>query len=632
MSYQTKNNRLPLWRILLLGVLVIIPVGVSSLACRLFSPGTAGQPGLLASPIPTALGVHSGEYPTAISSRAGHIGPLPAGKLLSILPPGGLGEEIRDLALDGQGRLWVATHIGLGIWDGEQWTIYNAATSLLPHDDVRAVVTLDGKIMWIGTAAGIARIDDGDWTVFTHENSDLSSPVINDLAFDKDGTLWAATSFGGVARYDGERWTYYDKHNSGLLGLSVTELAIGPDGRIWMVDGFGDGVSMFDGQEWTHYTQENSGLLNNWVEQVTVDNAGRVWFISGSELSVLAGETWNPFDLAPMYEEYFSPHCLAQRADGQAWVAGVRPDGINVYRFTVFELALGQVQEYLIPPISVSEEGSIFPPAVFLDAEGNPVTEIEEFAVPAPQTLLLDDDGVWLGTSYGLFRLYDDGRAEPVPLPNPQPPRKHPHQPTGNPVVEFLQVYEFHPDYIRITAVGTVEVWNDYEPVPWIVCDWSSGPDLYNPHDVTEFVVSENIEICEGNDLACSFRPVTPPATGERFTYWMSEVVHRLPHLHTPYPIKSEQEFHFGLSASQPENDEHWMRILAFPLSADITEVHGTPPTAEVIIEDWRFFVYDMSESPKPHINFVLHNDALALPVEAYLEAAGWQVGESADE
>lgn len=99
---------------------------------------------------------------------------------------------------------------------------------------------------------------------------------------------------------------------------------------------------------------------------------------------------------------------------------------------------------------------------------------------------------------------------------------------------------------------------------------------------MTEFVVSENIELCEGTNLACSFRPIDPPVAGERFTYWMSEVVHRLPHLHTPHPIKSEQEFHFGLSAPQPESGERWVRVLAFPLSADITKVHGTPPTAEV--------------------------------------------------
>lgn len=433
MSHQTKNNRSPLWRMLLLGILVIIPAGVSSLARELFSLGPSEQPNLMTSPLPTTPGVHSGEYPTATPNTYGHIGPLLPGKLLSIPPPGGLGEEIRDLALDGQGQLWVATHIGLGVWDGEQWTIYNAATSPLPHDGVRAVVAQNGKTIWVGTADGIARIDNGDWTVFTHENSALSSPVINDLAFDKDGTLWAATSFGGAACYDGERWTYYDKYNSGLIGLSVTALTIGPDGRIWMVDGFGDGISVFDGQEWAHYTQKNSGLLSNRVDQITVDNAGRVWFASITALSVLDGETWNPFDLEPMYEEgFFSPRRLAQGPDGRTWVAGVRPDGIGVYRFTPLGLAPDQVQEYLIPPITVSEESSMLPSAVFLDEEGNLVTEIEEFAVPTPQALLPDDDGAWLGTSYGLFRLYDDGRAEPVPLPNPQPPTRQSYQPTGN--------------------------------------------------------------------------------------------------------------------------------------------------------------------------------------------------------
>jgi hypothetical protein len=160
----------------------------------------------------------------------------------------------------------------------------------------------------------------------------------------------------------------------------------------------------------------------------------------------------------------------------------------------------------------------------------------------------------------------------------------------------------------------------------------SSGPDLYNPHDVTEFVVSENIELCEGTNLACSFRLIDPPVAGERFTYWMSEVVHHLPHLHTPHPIKPEQEFHFGLSAPQPESGEQWVRVLAFPLSADITKVHGTPPSAEVTVEDWRLYVYDVGESRWPHINFVLHNDMPVLLLEAYLDAAGWQVEDSTED
>lgn len=610
----------PLWKELLTGALIIVLAGFSLLACTRLNPS---EP-----PRPTATGVYTGRYPTAVPKVYERIQSFPSGKkVLSILPPGGLGKDIRDLALDVQGRLWVATHIGLGVWDGEQWVSYNAATSPLPHNDVRAVaVAPDGETAWIGTANGLARVRGQDWITMTHENVGLSSPVINDLAFDQDGTLWAATSFGGLAFYDSVLWSYYDKYNSGLLGLSVSTLTIGPHGRLWMVDDFGDGISTFDGQRWAHYTEENSGLITNWVKQIAVDSEGRVWFTSRHRLSVLDGETWNPFDLSPVYEDFFSPRRLAQGPDGRIWVAGVRPDGTVVYNFTPLELTTGQIHTYVIPPIAVPEGEHALPPAVFLDNQGTPVPEVEEFASADPQVLLPTEDGAWLGTSYGLFFLHNGGESETIPLPHPQPSPRSLARPTRNPVVDFLQIYEFHPDHVRVTAIGTVEVQNSYAPDPWVVCDQSSGPDLYNSNDVTEFVISDNITLCEGTNLNNMFRPVAPPPVGERFTYWMSEVVHRLPHLHTPNPIEPEQTYHFGASASRPSEGQNWLRALAFPVSADILKVHGTPPTAEVIVNDWRVFVYDLRETNRPHVDFILHNDVPAPSLESYLEAAGWRL------
>ena len=170
MAHLFESDHPPLRRGVPAGILAAITVGLALLACGL-------PPASTELPKPTATNTYENRHPTA-TPEIHSSSLLPKGKLLSVLPPGGLGKEIRDLALDSQGRLWVATHIGLGVWDGEQWTTYNAATSSLPHDDVRAgAVAPDGRTVWIGTAGGIARVDDEGWTVFTHENSDLSSPV-----------------------------------------------------------------------------------------------------------------------------------------------------------------------------------------------------------------------------------------------------------------------------------------------------------------------------------------------------------------------------------------------------------------------------------------------------------------------
>jgi hypothetical protein len=438
--------------------------------------------------------------------------------------------------------------------------------------------------------------------------------------------LWIGVWLSGVGYYD-QDMEYHHVSGPNSPESRITDLTVGPDDRVWVAIRDG-GASVFDGESWTHYSQDDSGLTDDSVERILVDSSGRIWLIAGYEVSVLVGETWNPFDLAPFSQEGgFGIYDLAESPDGTTTIVGTHPDGIIVYRTTHLERPSDWTQEYLIPPIVT--KGQVASPRFRL-------SESKGWVTPYPTALLPVDDSVWLGTTYGLFRLHDDDRLETIPWPNPVTPPAAPswsvHSGWG-PTTEFVQVYEFHPDYVRITSVGTISITEDYPShYPDPLCGSQSGPDLYNPHDVTELVISENITICEGISLSSWFRPIDPVPAGGEFTYWMSEVVHRLPHLHTPHPIEPGQEFHFGLRAPQPQNDERWMRLLAVPVSADITKVHGTPPTAEITVGDWRLFVYDVSISHRPHINFVLHDDALAPSLETYLEAAGWQVTASAEE
>jgi hypothetical protein len=533
--------------------------------------------------------------------------------------------------VDAIGHLWVATNIGLARWDGSQWTTHNASTSPLPHDDVRAItIAPDGRTAFIGTAEGVVRLENGAWTPL------LEHARVNDLALAPDGRLGVATSFGGIAVYDGESWTQHhlphSDHNS------ATALAFGADGRIWVSNYRDGGISVFDGEQWKHFTEENSDLGTHTVRDIVVDSEGRTWFvpdwdihtalrvegdppaIAKAKLSVLDGETWNPPEFAPLYDEPFSGQHLAKGEDGRLWLVTMRDDGLKIHSSATPGTISEITPYYSIPPIPTG---------------GNNISTLwgvcvgEDWLIPKPQVLLSTDDSVWIGTSYGLYHLHVDGDVEPIPLPGPgQLPQKAVYY-SGNPAVEHLLVYEFHPDRIRLIEVGTIKARYEYRPS---VCDATSAPDLYSPQDVTEFIISENVEMCEGADLAGKFRPIAPPPIGERYTYWMSEEVPRLPHLHTPHPIESENEFHLGIRANQPEEDEHWLRVLAFPMSADITKVDDTPPTAEMVVGDWRLFLYDVSISHRPHIDFVLHDDALAPSLEEYLEAAGWQVTASVED
>ena len=68
--------------------------------------------------------------------------------------------EVRDLALDPDGTLWIATPEGISRYRGGRFTAFSAADGL-PSDDVRCVVAAGRGVLLVGTAAGLAIVESG---------------------------------------------------------------------------------------------------------------------------------------------------------------------------------------------------------------------------------------------------------------------------------------------------------------------------------------------------------------------------------------------------------------------------------------------------------------------------------------
>ncbi|MGE3311940.1 MAG: hypothetical protein AB7O66_18395 [Limisphaerales bacterium] len=141
--------------------------------------------------------------------------------------------EVRQLALDADGGLWVASSAGLFRRSAEGFA---------------AVPILDGAGRYWG----------GD---------------LRGVAFDSKQRLWVAGPAGAACR-TGLEWTFHEGRD-GLPGNDFTGIAAGSRGEVWF--GTRRGALRFDGADWA-YRQGLRWLPDDLVHSLAVDGHGHAWF------------------------------------------------------------------------------------------------------------------------------------------------------------------------------------------------------------------------------------------------------------------------------------------------------------------------------------------------------------------
>lgn len=210
----------------------------------------------------------------------------------------------------------------------------------------------------------------------------LPSTEIKALARDRDGYLWIATA-DGLARYDGvgmRVWRYDPANPAGLPGNNIQTLMVDAEDRIWIAVE-GAGISVLDAQRraFRHYnrsTHRQIGSDDTWA----FANQGRtVWFGTydgglhrlqpDGRISVFRhdGEAADGLPSDTIV-------ALATDAGGTLWIGTDK--GLAVLRD-------GQVHQVSLP-------GSDGPPLVY--------------------SLSVSSDGLWVGTSKGVWRHDAAGR------------------------------------------------------------------------------------------------------------------------------------------------------------------------------------------------------------------------------
>jgi ligand-binding sensor domain-containing protein/signal transduction histidine kinase len=233
----------------------------------------------------------------------------------------GIRATVRTLLEASDGTLWIGT-IGNGVWTlhpgfGHSDTLRRiSGHGLLPSETVLYLFEDDQRQIWIGTQAGLVRLNKTPVGVVALPES--GDPDFGTISGDEHGDVWvAAQSLYLIRKNVARRVTY-----GGLTNVKVRNVYRARDGALWIgTDGSGayrvsgDAVS---GENVLHYTAP-AELTNNFIRGFLESRDGAMWIATDEGVSRIGAEGARKFTEANGLV-FFSTRSLLQDSDGSLWI------------------------------------------------------------------------------------------------------------------------------------------------------------------------------------------------------------------------------------------------------------------------------------------------------------------------
>ncbi len=355
--------------------------------------------------------------------------------------PGSLSSgEVRAIAWDRQGGLWVGTSGGLNRLDraSATFTRYRhdpADPFSLASDQVLDVLEDSAGRLWVGTADGLDQFDRSQnrFIHYRHDQNDaksLSGDIILALYEDRSGVVWIGTE-AGLSRLDGaasEFSLYQNRPNSPYRLSDDLVLAVCKDrnGELW-IGTAGGGLNRLDRDAGTvtvyrHDPADPASLSSDGVTALYQDRSGDLWV--GTDSRWL--ERFDRQTGAFVHEWYLSagePEVIAKDRAGELWIGtwnGLyrlnRARGIATHYRVTADPALSSNQVTAIRELEdgrllIGTDGggiNVWDPAVeqFSHLLHDPA-DAETIAHNSVYALYQDakEGSLWVGTWQGLDRL-----------------------------------------------------------------------------------------------------------------------------------------------------------------------------------------------------------------------------------
>jgi ligand-binding sensor domain-containing protein len=245
-------------------------------------------------------------------------------------------ENIRVLTLDDK-LLWLGTMSGLVKYDWEQ----NKAEAIdigegLSHRSVRSICIKDDSL-WLGTTSGLLQVSRADGSLIEEYRTSLvkeplREPNVSNIEFDGDYVWfgnWSASPNGAIVRYNREtktwrRFTRVDiLRDTKVRAPTQVKRILVTDDYVWFSTDYG--ILRYDKllDTWKHYTMEDGLALNDL--RYIVESAKSIWTTSTSVTNVSRydkeSEEWEVIDI---------PSVPGRRVDF-GWIEYIEADGPDVW-------------------------------------------------------------------------------------------------------------------------------------------------------------------------------------------------------------------------------------------------------------------------------------------------------------
>jgi signal transduction histidine kinase/ligand-binding sensor domain-containing protein len=268
-----------------------------------------------------------------VGMRGGGLAQFTDRTLVTTAGPSLSDQQVQTVSEDSEGALWIGSRTGGATrWKDGQATNLTTADQL-PANHVTAIVPATSGGVWIGTARGLVRWQEGHLDAPTAQKVAVSS-----LFVDPAGSLWIGGDNGFVGRWRNDRLDKLAPPEGGRWG-QVRGLQEDEDGRL-LVMAIG-GLARLEGDRLVRIAPP--GATTVWGRSLTKDGDGSVWIgTMGGGLLHLAHGRFTAFTAA----QGIVPDQLYQAIvddDGAVW-AGTSRGILRVSKASLVEIERGQRQ------------------------------------------------------------------------------------------------------------------------------------------------------------------------------------------------------------------------------------------------------------------------------------------------